>query len=110
MPIGDMPTSIEAPTSSHNGEQGHRILVSFALGDRDEMMYLRYQCEDPTCDWCVIEFGEDECKEIDNICNALLTHPIYNDKSQEGGTDATHERNRGRATSRFKSSQGEFFS
>jgi len=67
---------------------GHRILVSFATGDRGDLMYLRYTCEDPTCDWCITEFGPDECKEIAKITDELLTHYIYNVKSQEGG--ATH--------------------
>jgi len=82
-----MQHSIATPTSSLE-ELRHRILVSFAVGDRDEMLYLRYCCEDPTCDWAVIEFGPDECKEIERITDALLTHEVYNVKSQEGGTDA----------------------
>jgi len=61
-------------------------MVSFGVGDSDDLMYLRYSCSDPTCDWCVIEFGPDECKELERITDGLLTHPIYNDKSQEGGT------------------------
>jgi len=64
-------------TSSHNGHEGHRPLVSFALGDRDELLYLRYFCEDPTCDWCIVEYGGDDCKEFANVVDELLTHPIY---------------------------------
>jgi len=60
--------------------------VCFGVGDHDELMYLRYSCSDPTCDWCVVEFGPDECKELERITDELLTHAIYNDKSQEGGT------------------------
>jgi len=48
-------------------------LVSFAKGDQDELMYLRYRCEDPTCDWCIVEFGPDECKDFANIVDNLLT-------------------------------------
>jgi len=63
----------------------HRILVSFAVGDRDELMYLRYSCEDPTCDWCIVELGPDECKEIERITDSLLTHEVYNSKDQSPG-------------------------
>jgi len=67
---------------------GHRIHVGFAVGDSDELLYLRYSCADPTCDWCVVEFGPDECKEIVRIADDLLTHENYYVKSQEGGSDA----------------------
>jgi len=69
-----------------NCPNGHRILVSFAVGDvYNELQYLRYCCDDPTCDWAVIEFGSDECKEVERITESLLTHEIYNDKSQDTG-------------------------
>jgi len=79
---------MDAPLSSC--PDGHRILVSFAVGDLNEMMYLRYCCDDPTCDWAVIEFGEDECKEIERITDSLLTHEVYDVKSQE--TRGAHAR------------------
>jgi len=68
---------------------GHRILVSFAVGDSEDLLYLRYSCEDRTCDWCVVEFGPDECKEIVRITDDLLTHEFYRDKPQGGGQHAT---------------------
>jgi len=74
-----------------NCPNGHRILVSFAVGDSNALLYLRYSCEDPTCDWCVVEFGPDECKEVVRIADELLTHEFYNDKSQDRGRE-THAR------------------
>jgi len=75
-------------TPSNFHESGHRILVSFAKGDDGSLMYLRYGCEDPTCDWCVVEYGPGECKDLVRITDSLLTHDFYYDKSQEGGRDA----------------------
>jgi len=79
----------EQHTSSHD-KASCKTLVSFALGDRDELLYLRYSCEDPTCDWCVVEYGSDDCKEFANTVDELLTHPIYstNIPSTQGGSNA----------------------
>jgi len=82
------------PLNSHDGRDGHRILASFATGDAGELLYLRYRCEDPTCDWCVVEFGPDECKDLVRISDDLLTHEFYNDNSQEGGQRAQHKERR----------------
>jgi len=74
-----------------NCPNGHRIHVGFAVGDSDELLYLRYACADPTCDWCVVEFGPDECKEIVRIADDLLTHENFYDKNTStGGRDARH--------------------
>jgi len=67
-------------------------MVSFATGDSDELLYLRYSCEDPTCDWCVIEFGPDECKEIERITDSLLTHEVYSANIQHRGGDARRDK------------------
>jgi len=56
-------------------QPGHRILVAFAKGDLEDLMYLHYHCDDPTCDWSICEYGPDECKEIANIVDDLLTLP-----------------------------------
>jgi len=71
-------------------ENEHRVLVSFAKGDADELLYLRYTCNDPTCDWCVVEFGPDDCNSVVSIVDELLTHEFYNGKNHEGGSDARH--------------------
>jgi len=67
-------------------------LVSFAKGDQDELMYLRYRCDDPTCDWCIVEFGPDECKDFENIVDNLLTdencHAKINDTQDGDGAHA----------------------
>jgi len=75
-------------SNSHNGDAGHRVLVSFAIGDRDDLMYLQYRCEDPTCEWCVVEYGEDDCKGFANIIDNLLTHEIRDVKTQRRGGEA----------------------
>jgi len=87
------------PINSH--EPGHRILVGFAKGDSDELLYLRYFCEDPTCDWCVVEFGPDECKEVVRIVDSLLTHEFYSTNTQSGGTGAKSNSERQGPTSQF---------
>jgi len=90
MRIGATHTGIGMATNCHDLELGesHRILVSFATGDADDLLYLRYSCADPTCDWCVVEYGPDECKEVVRIADDLLTHEFYSDNSYKGGGDA----------------------
>jgi len=72
----------DSHSSSHD-KASCKTLVSFAVGDRDELLYLRYSCQDPTCDWCVVEFGPDECNEVANIVDELLTRESFS-------TDCTH--------------------
>jgi len=91
-----------AVTHLSSPENEHRVLVSFAKGDADELLYLRYTCNDPTCDWCVVEFGPDNCNSVVSIVDELLTHDFYNDKTQGGGSDA-------RATSLRLSDQPSLF-
>jgi len=93
------------PATQSNCPNGHRIHVGFAVGDNDELLYLRYACSDPTCDWCVVEFGPDECKEIVRIADDLLTHENYYDKSQAGGSDARQRRSRSDQPSLFAQSE-----
>jgi len=92
------------PSSFH--EPGHRILVSFAKGDADDLLYLRYQCEDRTCDWCVVEFGPDECQDLVRISDELLTHEFYSE-NLKGGPHGHHQQSRSDQPSLFSANQGE---
>jgi len=82
-------------TSSHD-KASCKTLVSFAVGDRDELLYLRYSCEDPTCDWCIVEFGPDTCTDFANIVAELLTHELYstNNTDNQGGNNAKTKQRR----------------
>jgi len=80
------------PSSSHDGSDEHRILVAFATGDNQELLYLRYCCEDPTCDWAIVEYGPDECNNVATIVDNLLTdencHAKINDTQDGDGAHA----------------------